>query len=262
MHEINEWPEEGELVVCTVEDVKDFVAFVRLDEYENKKGLIHISEIATGWIKYIRDFVREGQKIVCKVLSVDTDRGHIDLSLKDVNEHQRREKIQEWKNEQKAEKWIGFVAEATGTEPHAVKEVFYTHFGLLYPAFEEIVTEGDAALKKFGFPKNVSEALKTVAGENVKIPKVTITGTLVLTSMKPDGVNIIRRALRSAQPKIDDVEIDLTYLGAPNYRIKVTAPDYKRAERAIEKAAKAAIGVMERAGDAAKFVRKQKAKSA
>ncbi|MDK2974940.1 MAG: translation initiation factor 2 subunit 1, partial [Methanofollis sp.] len=41
MHEINEWPEEGELVVCTVEDVKDFVAFVRLDEYENKKGLIH-----------------------------------------------------------------------------------------------------------------------------------------------------------------------------------------------------------------------------
>ncbi|MDD3621667.1 MAG: translation initiation factor IF-2 subunit alpha, partial [Methanofollis sp.] len=105
----------------------------------------------------------------------------------------------------------------------------------------------------------VNEALKTVAQENVKIPRVTITGTLVLTSTKPDGVNIIRRALRSAQPKVDeDVEIELTYLGAPNYRVKVTAPDYKKAEKVIDKASNAAIGVMERAKGTGKFVRKAK----
>ena len=97
-----EWPEEGDLVVCTVQHVKDFVAFVSLDEYNGREGLIPISEIATGWIKYIRDHIREGQKVVCKVLNVDTSRGHIDLSLKDVNEHQRRETIREWKNESKA----------------------------------------------------------------------------------------------------------------------------------------------------------------
>ena len=88
-----EWPQESELVVCTVVNVKDFVAFVSLDEYGGRPGLIPISEIATGWIKHIRDHVREGQKIVCKVLNVDRSRGHIDLSLKDVNEHQRRVKI-------------------------------------------------------------------------------------------------------------------------------------------------------------------------
>src|SRR5207249_3402763 len=82
---------------------KNFGAFVTLDEYENKEGFIHIAEVSSGWIKYIRDYVREGQKVVCKVLKVDTEKGHIDLSLKAVNEHQRREKIQEWKNEQKAE---------------------------------------------------------------------------------------------------------------------------------------------------------------
>ena len=47
-----EWPQESELVVCTVENVKDFVAFVSLDEYGGRQGLIPISEIATGWIKY------------------------------------------------------------------------------------------------------------------------------------------------------------------------------------------------------------------
>ena len=120
-----EWPQESELVVCTVQNVKDFVAFVSLDEYGGRQGLIPISEIATGWIKYIRDHIREGQKIVCKVLNVDRTRGHIDLSLKDVNEHQRREKIREWKNESKAQKWLGFVAEQTGEPAPALEnEIF------------------------------------------------------------------------------------------------------------------------------------------
>ena len=46
-----DWPQTGELVVCTVRDVKDFAAFVALDEYPGREGLIPISEIATGWIK-------------------------------------------------------------------------------------------------------------------------------------------------------------------------------------------------------------------
>ena len=71
MTKLYEFPEQGELVIATVKNVKNFGAFVTLDEYEDKEGFIHIAEVATGWVKYIRDFVREGQKIVCKVLKVD-----------------------------------------------------------------------------------------------------------------------------------------------------------------------------------------------
>ncbi|MFA7562714.1 MAG: translation initiation factor IF-2 subunit alpha [Methanoculleus sp.] len=254
-----EWPEEGELVVCTVADVKDFAAFVTLDEYDGRRGLIPISEIARGWIKYIRDFVREGQKVVCKVLNVDSNRGHIDLSLKDVNEHQRREKIHEWKNEQKAEKWIGFAAEASGADRKIIEEALYREYSQLYQAFEDIVTTGGEAVDKLNLDEPVKEALIAVANENVKVSRVTITGHLVLTSPRPDGVNVIRRALRSAQPKVENVDIDLIYVGAPKYRIKVTAPDYKEAEKAIEKAASAAVGVVERAGGSGRFIRRQKA---
>jgi len=254
-----EWPEEGELVVCTVQNVKDFVAFVTLDEYNSREGLIPISEIATGWIKYIRDHIREGQKVVCKVLHVDTSRGHIDLSLKDVNEHQRREKIREWKNESKARKWISFAAEASGGSADAIESALYKKYGDLYTAFEDIVVNGSSsATSGLGLPKTTVDALSDVAKENVRIPKVTVSGNIILMSPKPDGVNIIRRALRSAEPKIPDVEIELTYIGAPAYRIKVTAPDYKQAEKAIEKAAGAAIGVVERAGGEGRFIKKPK----
>src|SRR2546427_2905452 len=162
-----DFPEPGELVVCTVSDVKNFGAFVWLDEYPTDKGraklalksknpdkadgikfepgdfregFIHITEVAPGWIKYIRDYVREGQKAVCKVLKVDESKGHIDLSLKAVNEHQKREKIQEFKNEQKADKLLEFVAEKLGkTVDECWEEFGYAlvdKFGSLYAAFE------------------------------------------------------------------------------------------------------------------------------
>lgn len=246
-----DWPEEGELVVCSVTEVKDFAAFVTLDEYDGHPGLIPIAEVARGWIKYIRDYIREGQKVVCKVLNVDSSKGHIDLSLKDVNEHQRREKIQDWKNEQKAHKWISFASQNSGVAERDFEEELYgIGKGSLYHAFEQVVIDTEKTLAKLNLPEEAKEAFFKTASENVRIQKVTVSGILELTSTKPDGVNIIRRALRSAEPKVEGAEIELLYLGAPNYRIKVTAYDYKTANKALKKAAEAAIGVMERANSA------------
>ncbi len=254
-----DWPGESELVVCTVENVKDFVAFVSLDEYNGRQGLIPISEIATGWIKYIRDHIREGQKIVCKVLNVDKSRGHIDLSLKDVNEHQRREKIREWKNESKAKKWLGFVAEQSGEDAKAIEDIIYEKYGAFYPIFEDIVIEPEATLKKLGLSKKATEILLKVAQESVKVPSVEVTGHLVLTSSESDGITVIKNALKKANDsKSAGAEIEILYLGAPTYRIKVTAPDYKKAEKAIEKAANAAIAVVEKSGGEGKLVKKPK----
>src|SRR5438105_13609527 len=73
-----DWPDEGELVVCTVSNVKNFGAFVTLDEYESKEGFIHIAEVSSGWIKYIRDHVREGQKLVSKDLKGSNEKRHTD----------------------------------------------------------------------------------------------------------------------------------------------------------------------------------------
>ncbi|MDO5844063.1 MAG: translation initiation factor IF-2 subunit alpha [Methanocorpusculum sp.] len=245
-----DWPEEGELVVCSVTDVKDFAAFVTLDEYDNHQGLIPIAEVARGWIKYIRDYIREGQKVVCKVLEVNPSKGHIDLSLKDVNDHQKREKIQDWKNEQKAHKWIGFASESSGVAVNELEDALYSlSGGSLYKSFEELVISPEKTLAKMNLVSAAKDALIKVATDNVKIQKVTVSAVLELTSTKPDGVNIIRRALRSAEPEVADAEIELLYLGAPNYRLKVTAYDYKTANKALDKAAKAAIGVVERAHD-------------
>ncbi|HJJ55908.1 MAG TPA: translation initiation factor IF-2 subunit alpha [Methanocorpusculum sp.] len=254
------WPIKGELVVCSVTEVKDFAAFVTLDEYEGHMGLIPIAEVAKGWIKYIRDHIREGQKVVCKVISVDESRGHIDLSLKDVNEHQRREKIQHWKNEQKANKWIGFVSKESGVDVKTIANYIYEEYSSLYDVFEDIAISGESVLDKLKIPNKVRSSLQKIAADNVKIPLVTVLATLELRSDNPDGVLEIRRALRaaeSANSKLEDVSIDVLYLGAPKYQIKVVAPDYKTSEKALEKSSSAAIGVMKRAGGSGRLIRQK-----
>jgi len=137
---LKELPEKGELVICTVTKAKGFGAFVELDEYPGTKGFIHIKEVAPGWVKNIRDHVREGQKIVCKVMDVDPSKGYVDLSLKRVNEHQKREKIQQWKNEQKAKKLLEMVGEKVGLSFDECLEKFgyelIKKFGSLYNAFD------------------------------------------------------------------------------------------------------------------------------
>jgi translation initiation factor 2 subunit 1 len=250
------WPEPGSLVVCTVTQVVDFGAFVSLDEYAGKQGLIHISEVASGWIKYIRDHVREGQKIVCKVLNVDTSRHHIDLSLKDVNEHQRREKIQEWKADQKAWKWLEMAYQDRPEDIKRVSDALMGAYESLYLAMEDAAISGADALKDAGLPEEDIAILENLSRENVKIPSVEISGYVDISSPAPDGVEVIRKALKQAKRiKDKDATLNITYIGAPRYRIHVTAPDYKHAESVLKKSAQAAVKYIEQHGGEGTFHR-------
>ncbi len=250
------WPRPGDLVVCTVDQVVDFGAFVILDEYSEKKGLIHISEVASGWIKYIRDHVREGQKIVCKVLSVDSSRHHIDLSLKDVNQHQRREKIQAWKADQKAWKWFEMAYEGREEDMKRVAGALLQNYDGLYGAMEESIIEGIKVLHESGLGDEDAEIIFKLATENIKIPNVEITGYIDITTPAPDGIDQVKKALKKAtKTKKEDVTLDVKYVGAPRYRIHVTAPDYKLAESVLRDSAQKAITFIEKQGGKGTFHR-------
>jgi len=235
-----EYPGEGELIVGTVKNVQNFGAFVSLDEYSGKEGFIHIAEIATGWVKRIRNHIKEKQKVVCKVLNVDTKKGHIDLSLKRVNEHQKRDKIQEWKNSQKAEKLFEMVAEKHGITIDQAYKTFGNNlakkYGSLYTAFEEAAFD-IANLKKEGFKGDWLESFEEVAKQNITVPFVDIKGYIDVQLFVPDGIKYIKEALiEGEKSEYEDVEIMVKYVAAPHYMITVKAPDYKIAEDELKKA--------------------------
>lgn len=257
------WPTPGELVVGKIESIEDFGVFVDLEEYEDKQGLIHISEVASGWIKNVRDHVREGQTAVCKVLDVDKGSQQIDLSYKDVNEHQRKETIQRWKNDQKADNWmtIAFGEDVDDETYSAVANELIEAHGSLYSGFEQAAIHGSEALTETDLDEEQVDAIVETARENVSVPYVTVTGYVDLVCSTEAGVDAVKEALQAAEGNgeiSNEIDLEVTYVGAPEYRIRVQAPDYKTAESELEKSAERASAAIAEVGGSGEFHRERK----
>ncbi|MHC1636090.1 MAG: translation initiation factor IF-2 subunit alpha, partial [Candidatus Methanospirareceae archaeon] len=102
-----------------------------------------------------------------------------------------------------------------------------------------------------------ADEIYNVAVANVKLPTVHITGYVELQCPLPNGVEVIKEALRKAREvKLKDKgNIEISYIGAPRYRIGVTAANYKDAENLLSEAANAAIEVLKRNEGYGKFYR-------
>jgi small subunit ribosomal protein S1 len=74
---------EGEIVEGQVVEVTDFGVFVALGGVD---GLVHRSEITWGRFNHPKDVVQKGQTVKAKVLSVDSERERVNLSMKALSE--------------------------------------------------------------------------------------------------------------------------------------------------------------------------------
>ena len=228
-------PEEDELVMCKVTNIQYNSVFVKLTEY-NQPGMIHISEISPGRIRNIRDYVKEGKTVVCKILRINKERNQIDLSLRRVTDAQRRIKVNSIKHEQISEKIIEFVAKKLGKNVEElytlVRNAALKNYDSLYSCFED-VSYGNTTLEKQGIQKDAAKELTEVINQRIKIPEVRIEGTLGLSSYQPDGVDVVKAALMKAEKAGKD-SVLIHYLGAGKYKILIKAEDYKQAEKILK----------------------------
>ena len=76
---VTEDPEIGKVYESTVQKLMPFGAFCEI--LPGKDGLCHVSEITEGFVKSAGDYLRVGDKVQVKVLSID-ERGKVSLSIK------------------------------------------------------------------------------------------------------------------------------------------------------------------------------------
>ncbi|MBQ60053.1 MAG: translation initiation factor IF-2 subunit alpha [Euryarchaeota archaeon] len=243
-------PEEGELVVVTVKNVKQNGVYVDFDEYPGIEGFIFIGEIASGWVKNIRSFVRDGQRLICKVMRTKKDGSSLELSLKSVSDERRRDRLQEWKNEQRSNQLLKVLAEKVGW-PEEVRDEYREEltlaYGSLYSSFEEAAMN-EASLADAGFEGKWIKEFVEIAIENIIPPFVEIKGSLNLSVNSENGVEIIREALLSAEKyssEQDEISVMCYYDGAPEYRMVLKAPDFKTAEDLWLEVSKSVVSIIE-----------------
>ena len=253
-------PDEGELVVASISEVQKNGAYVKLDEYNDLEGFIFMGEIASGWVKNIRSVVREGQRVICKTIGVRKDGTSIELSLKSVSEERRRNRLQEWKNEQRAKQLLKVMSEQlswSAEKLQKTEEELAMSFTSLYSAFEEAAMN-ETAMADAGYDDDWVPQFVEIAVENIVPPFVEIRGNFQLKSENTNGVEIVRDALLAAESFTNgeqEIIVECFYDGSPNYRIELKAPDFKTAEEIWEKATQATTDFMIKEGGEAEVWR-------
>ncbi len=232
--EVQEMPEQGEIVLTTITKVMDHGAYVTLDEYDNLQGFLHISEIAPGWIRSVNRFVKDGEKKVLLVKKVNPQRGDIDLSLKQVSKDQKKQKLKEVKKFEKGKTLLQNVQEKAKLSDEDIEKLedsIYSKYDSVYDAFIDIGRNGINSIKELKIPKRTLSVIEEICSK-IKLPSVEIRGIMEITNSKSDGIEIIKKTLLEELKK--DSIIDITYLGAPKYRLSITSEDFKSAERSLK----------------------------
>ena len=233
--ELHELPEAGEIVIATITKIGDHGAYATLDEYKTIQGFLHVSEIAHGWVRNVSKYVKEGEKKVLLVKKISEGREEIDLSLKQVSREQQKRKLLDVKRFEKGKGIIKNIKEKTKLSDNDIgklEDKILSKYDSVYDGIVDIATNGIEVFTDLKFPKKTLDIIEEV-GNKIKLPSVEIRGILELTDNSSNGVENIRNSLQGFE-KTDQNNIKILYVGAPKYRISVTASDFKSAEKTLK----------------------------
>lgn len=76
----------GEIIEGTIINIRDFGAIMIFDD--DKKGLLHISEVANVYIRNIRKYLHIGKTYQVKIIGIEED-GFLKLSMSKITEEEK-----------------------------------------------------------------------------------------------------------------------------------------------------------------------------
>ncbi len=232
-----ELPDMGEIILVNITKIMPYGAYCELVEYK-ADAYLPISEVASGWIKNIHEFIREGQRDVAKVVFVDQTKRALDVSLKKVTSKEKKDKINEYNLEKRAEKFFTQAIQAAHKESKTdeikkkAAQVVKTYSELL-----DLTVEGK--MPAGVFDADVKKAYDEILAKNVKPKEYEVGYSVELRALGGKGsVGTIKKAFS----EVEALGVDVLYEGAPHYKLTAKGPSYpavegkiKEAERVLEK---------------------------
>lgn len=225
--------EIGDNVLCTVDRIIGTTVFVKIDGVQTE-GSIVMSEIAPGRIRNLRDYVVPKKRIVCKVLRI-SEAGNIDLSLRRVSQKERKEVIEKSEQEKSYKSILkgilGAEAEKAIEEISKIDDI---------PSFLEEAKTNQEKLEKIVGKENTQKIITVLNTQKKK--KTTIKKEIHLTSLKPNGITLIKKVLEIFKG------INVKYLSAGRYSLELESEDVKSADKKIKEMIDSAEKESKRAG--------------
>ena len=207
--------EEGDLVLCKVEEVTNTITSVNLPN--GQKGTIVSSEIAPGRIKFMRQYVVPNKQIVCKVLEMSGNNVH--LSLRRVTSKEKKEVMQSFKQEQAIH--IAF-KQILGDKLQEIETNILKDFPTL-PEFMEATYSDDKLIEKY-IPKDKQCQIKKISEKKKK--SLELKQNIEIKCLQDDGVKRIKKIF-----DIKNENVSITYISAGRFKLKLTVDDFKQGKK-------------------------------
>ncbi|MGC8671861.1 MAG: S1 RNA-binding domain-containing protein [Candidatus Micrarchaeia archaeon] len=226
-------PEIGETVLIRINKVMPFGAYCSLVEY-NIDAYLPINEVNAGWIKNIHEFIKEGQSDVAKVIFVDKEKQAVDISLKRVSTKEKKDKLNEYSLEKRAEQLFNQAVSAAGVqdaELAQIKQKAATKFSTYSELLEAAYDNKPQVKEVLGVA--LSSALHEIAQKNIK-PKVFKVSYKLELSGKNRVGNILK--IKQALGEVEKIGVNVIYEGAPHYLLRAEGGSYPEAEAKIKNA--------------------------
>ena len=221
-------PKEDENVLCVVKEITPFSALCELIEYKDFSGIIPVTEVYSGLVNDIREFVKLNNLYVAKVIRVDKEKKIVELILKRVKEKEKKEKIEEYKKEKKYENILSLAAKELGKNLEDAYSEFgnkiLEKYGSLTNFFENLTEE-----KIKEIPKNWREKIEKLIEKLKKEKEVEIKYILKVQTLDKNGLEKIKNELKI----FEDNDIEIKYIGGGKYLIKKISKNPKNDDKKI-----------------------------
>lgn len=232
------YPEVNENVLCTVTRIYGNTVFVQLNEYE-KEGVLTISEIAPGRIRNLREHVVENKVIVCKVLRVDKPQNRIDVSLRRVPIQVMKEKLEEIKKEEYADKiYTDIAKEFKITKEELFEKTYepiFEEYSTVFEALYVIMIDNEKIKMFSNLNKKEKDLFVKIINDRIKPEEITFKKKFKLKSLIVDGVDKIKLAIKNSVEPLKYDKIQIVYLAAGEFGVTIIHDDMKSADMLFNK---------------------------
>lgn len=208
-------------------EIVEIGAYVSLLEYDNIRGMLFSGEITLKRVNFLNRLLSVGKEEVLRVLRVDTQKGFIDLSKKQVKPNEIEECKQKFGKSKAVEGIIKKLSVNTKKSmeylyKNIIWPLYKTHQHA-YDALKALLNGDEHILEGLKITDEIKEELMKILKEKLVAQPVKIKSDFKLTCYSFEGVEAIKESLLKGEKKgTESIPIKFRIIGSPLYECSVT----------------------------------------
>ncbi|MFH4978566.1 hypothetical protein AB6A40_005275 [Gnathostoma spinigerum] len=220
------FPDVEDTVMVNVRSIAEMGAYVSLLEYNNKEGMILLSELSRRRIRSVNKLIRVGRNECVVVIRVDKDKGYIDLSKRRVYAKDLLQCEERFAKAKAVNSILRHVADQLGYDSEKQLEELYEKTAwyfdrkmkkkaAAYDIFKKAISD-PTVLDECDITNDVREKLLEDIRKRLTPQAVKIRADIEVSCFAYDGIDAVKDALIKGQKcSTDQMPIKINLIAAP-----------------------------------------------